>query len=737
MLSSRSNSSKTFNTSLQHSVIEFITSKLINIEQKILKKKDLSILGPQYKTALKAAASNLHKLSIHCFCNVYIETVNTYKKSETPENYAVYIKTWDNLSKLINHDVLSQAKLKHAVLHAERWIYIAKLCYERGDYFSAGAIIVGLTSACIESKNIEKKLSTITKGVFEYYQTIFQQQAKLYSIQLCQHQNDVKIIPLLTTLENTIANVAEVVEREGKINDLTKSEIEKAKKIELDKIRKPFKEMKVNLSRQSINHVVGEIFKDLQEDLKINIDKTSEEAKAKHKKTIENFEVLINSLFLYDHEDRFYYHVSNFPKVVKQFSACRDGVIKKLDKKNNAIFGDIETLLYKKDSYKDKLEKIQQLLDDNEEVVNSKLLKICKPVIIELKSIESYKSKRLTLEPNPVTKSKIVGDDFSPREKRYSSSRRKRASVTITTTTTPTNSPREKNNKPERAVSARLPLEKITANKPMESVRVNPRQLTRKLSRSFSVRPNPIAPNPVKLTEEQSGNSKPQENPKNSGGLKRKMSLVNLKDTLSFSNHNHVEKAEEISVEKTVFIGEIGHIPETESRSRLSSGESSEGKASIVTTSTTTTTTTTSALITMGLFATPSSLIESDSHLSLKSSTGKEKEVVNTETIESSSSSNGKSKKSFFIPLTTVSGSLTVAALVSKRNTDPDPEIQRSMSAPVKSSLRGVLPQFGGHVSQMVQRIEQRVAEERQDQLSRSTPNLLRYPSNTSPRYKR
>lgn len=728
MLSSRANSDKS-TVNFSHKILSFLAVNLPKLEEDILvkfkenKKSILSNMGARYQLALELTASNLTKLSSLIFCNVSIDSVKIYNsEANMPEDYRLYCNAQKNLSALIQHDILTQPNLKYAAMHAERWIYISKLCYEKCDYFSAGSIVYGLISATIDSKHLEDRLSLFAKAVLSYYKDIFQRQAKLHTLQERQYHNRSIVIPMLSTLANQLANIEEYMSNDPK------SELAD----QLNACKNLYKDMRRTNSRasKSVNHVIQGVLESLQADIGLDMNADVKNAKIYHTKKLRvNFNKLIEKISIYDQDDMFYRSVYEMPFLRIEFSRLDSS---KLNEYNKGIFSNIVALLKQSDiNDESRLKQINNLIND--EQIDRRILKGCDGIVNALNTLAALEFKRLSLEPKVIKQdvtllrnSRLHIDSDKERKLKSlphtgRSSPRRRTSTLEDGASTPTKSnsnpinhhgkSKEKignvrlvgNSVADAEAVERHRSEKILSASVHHKSRSSKRSSVALTKRVNSVRSLPLFFNSVDIP--QSNNDQ-----LNTDDMGRMVSIdANVPDLIP------------CGFTSTLY-------------------EMHENIAAITVTTTTTTTIAKAMASTADTSSTVTTTAGIEYAFDAECSTA---EAVNT----SDSSSSGKKHKSKFtlqVPRndffaksarnTNAEVSRDVAALISSRRdevmNEDQQQVMRSQSAPAKSQLPGLSPRYNTRVSQMVRNIEQSQAMQRRAEIygrsAQSAPDIIR-----------
>jgi|GEM_PF-5215313 hypothetical protein len=383
---------------------------LDTVEENILsasrknKKKELADSGDAYKTELQRIVVRLRELAVLNIRNIDITHVKTYKnKSAVPDDYQSYMDSLQNLSDLIQKDIVFQKNTDHAILCMERWVYLWKLCYEENNYFVAAAIIFALTSQPIIRSNLEEKLSDVGKAIFVYAQKIYTKQSTIFTIQGQQFRNGKKVIPMLSALAGMLDGIANQPEDDEDAQQYIQMMSEKyiktyvgMQKSANDKVKRARKKIHADLS-QSPNSALYQDYYDQGTRVRTSL------AKKKYKiKTSK----LMSQISMYGAADLYYLHRANIAQLSNELSdyASRH----KINSMNEQIIVNVRVMLAKDViTHQAKLDEINRILSDNKGAINKSVLKILVQIQSELTALVSLRQKELSLEP-------VVTNDAEP-----------------------------------------------------------------------------------------------------------------------------------------------------------------------------------------------------------------------------------------------------------------------------------------------------------------------------------
>lgn len=388
----------------QHQVTSLIAGRLAELENKIIQKKserssqgkeDKKELFQDYKKELFKVAARLSRISSLCFHSTEIDNAKNYKDiSLAPSDYKRYLKTHENLADLITDDINSQQDSKHAAFHMERWIYIAKLCFESHDYFSANAIISGLSANTVD-KNLVNWISDTAQSALWYCNQFCLNLSKLQILQYKQSENGNDVIPLLTTLTNALAsaevtaenNVDDMVEEaKDKGEPLTEKQIDQLLKDEKAKSADSCKAMYVKMKNNSKK---TSIEVDTLTCLQNQIDFPSVANKPANLKKV-NINKIIKDINIYTNEDDFYSYADKLSKLKKEFNDCFE--------KFTGLYKEVNAILEKDSSDPDKLISLKMVLENNKNDTNKKALGKCEEMIKALEKLSEFNLKKISLE---------------------------------------------------------------------------------------------------------------------------------------------------------------------------------------------------------------------------------------------------------------------------------------------------------------------------------------------------
>lgn len=424
MFSSRGKN-KPVNAPYEHQIVSLISGNLLDLEEKILAqlsskkidKYELTVHGKDYKKELLVTAGKLTKISSVCFQNTEIDNVKIYKNDLlVPKDYKNYLQVLGNLTKLVTDDISNQHDVKHAILHLERWIYISKICFERNDYFTAGAIMCTLFSV---NDNLVNSVSDIAKSIFWYYKQLYTRQNKLHILQFRQSVAGKNVIPLLSTLANSLSN-AEVsaeadAEEEANEKDLSPDEYKTLLKGKLETVSNDCKKIYIimkqkmgeNDKKSTIENgsLEEKFFFCLHEDLVLS------KANQKDSKKIDINEIIGS---IYENEDWFYCHVERMDKLQNDFNSIDTN---KFEQNDKDIHDRIKGILGQNDiSNPAKLKLISKVMEVNTDI-NKKFLKKCIEILDVLKKLSQLNLKRISLEPKVSHKVKITSNKESSKKR--------------------------------------------------------------------------------------------------------------------------------------------------------------------------------------------------------------------------------------------------------------------------------------------------------------------------------
>lgn len=381
----------------EHPIITLISGKLIEVEENMIRqlkrndKSELIAQGKEYKKELFLAASKLSKISSVCFQNAEIDEVKIYKDdSLMPVNYSRYTQAQKNITKLVADDISNQHDINHAVIHLERWVYILKLCSERNDYFTAGAITYALFSI---NENLINSISDVAKSIISYNKQIYMRQNKLHILQLRQSKEKRNVIPLLSTLANTLANA-----------EATGDEMPKE---ELDILLNDCKSIYITMKE---NHKKSQLTKESQEEkalvcLQNEIQILEKSSPVDSKKASINMNVLTTIVNIYEKEDIFYYYVQKLEALNSEL--CKMDA-DKFNETDARVYNEVKKALGQSHVCDaDRLQLINNILKNNC-TMDKKLIKRCNEIVVTLENLSNLNLKRIALETRTFEKHKHI-----------------------------------------------------------------------------------------------------------------------------------------------------------------------------------------------------------------------------------------------------------------------------------------------------------------------------------------
>src|SRR5262249_38747469 len=125
------------------------------------------------------------------------------------KEYLNHSNSLNNLRSLVIHDILTQKKVSHTLLAAERWALILKFSFEQNDFHTSTAISTALNTL---DKVIER-LNPNAQGLIFYTKKFCNRPRALHNLHSEKADNNEQVIPylgslgfLLDAIKNQIGN---------------------------------------------------------------------------------------------------------------------------------------------------------------------------------------------------------------------------------------------------------------------------------------------------------------------------------------------------------------------------------------------------------------------------------------------------------------------------------------------------------------------------------------------------